>query len=57
MIAKIVETIFYVTGYGAFMILSLDVRPEHEKAYYATIVPFLMIVAIMIIAHMYVIWR
>lgn len=54
---KILSTAFYIFGYGAFLIISCEMNVKHRIAYYAMMIPFLCILAILIMAQLYIIWK
>ena len=57
MIAKILESAFYIFGYGTFLIVACEIDVKAKKAYYAMMIPFLMVLAIVIILALYTVWR
>lgn len=56
MIYKILYTAIYITGYGAFFILSLDYEPTYKKAWLAFIIPFLLLMAVWVYLWLFAIW-
>lgn len=57
MVAKILESAFYIFGYGTFLIVACEIDVKAKKAYYAMMIPFLMVLAIVIILALYTVWR
>lgn len=54
---NILYTALILSGYGAFFILSLDTDTWHQKAWYAFIIPFLLLLLVWAFLWILAIWR
>ena len=54
---KIIYTIFYVSCYGMFLIVSVDLETTYQKTYYFLLTVFSVMLAFMISLNIVNLWR
>lgn len=54
---KIIYSGFYISAYGLFLIVSIDIDTTYKKTYYFLLIVFLMFLALLIALQIVNLWR